>query len=104
MKGEGLKNLGQEPRTKATIYGIDVPAVTLQVEGTGALNRQEADSGGSGDGGQQNTLMQILPRLYQNADPTGGFASAVLSVKWILLLAFGILGLGFVLLYRKVAL
>jgi hypothetical protein len=26
-----------------------------------------------------------------------------MSVKWILLLAFGILGLGFVLLYRKAA-
>lgn len=104
MKAEGLKDLGQEPRTKATIYGIDSPAVTVQVAGTGALNRQAAEGDGSGDGGQQSTLMQILPRLYQNADPTGGFAAAVLSVKWILLLAFGILGLGFVLLYRKAAL
>ena len=32
--------------------------------------------------------MQILPRLYQSADPSAGFATAVLSVKWILLLAF----------------
>jgi hypothetical protein len=103
MKAEGLKNLGQEPRTKATIYGIDSPAVTVQVEGTGALNRQAAEGDGSSDGGQQSTLMQILPRLYQSADPSGGFATAVLSVKWILLLAFGILGLGFVLLYRKAA-
>jgi hypothetical protein len=100
MKAEGLQNLGQEPRTKATIYGIDAAAVTLQVDGTGALSRGDA-SADSGGGGQ--TLMQILPRLYQSADPTGGFATAVLSVKWILLLAFGILGLGFTLLYRKAA-
>jgi hypothetical protein len=100
MKAEGLQNLGQEPRTKATIYGIDSPAVTVQVAGTGALNRQAAEGGDSGDSGQ-NTLMQVLPRLYQSADPSGGFATAVLSVKWILLLAFGILGIGFVLLYRK---
>ncbi len=101
LKAEGLQNLGQEPRTKATIYGIDAPAVTLQVEGTGALRREEAgdSGGGSNDGGP--TLMQILPRLYQSSDPTGGFTAAVLSVKWILLLAFGILGLGFTLLYRK---
>ena len=102
MKAEGLKNLGQEPRTKATIYDVDSPAVTVQVEGTGALNRQAAES--EGDSGQQNTLMQILPRLYHSADPAGGFFTAVDSVKWILLPAFGILALGFVLLYRKAVL
>lgn len=100
MKAAGIQNLGQEPRTKATIYGIDAPAVTIHVEGTGALSRdeQQTDSGDNGGGGR---LMQIMPRLYQNADPTGGFASAFFSVKWILLFAFGILGLGFTLLYRK---
>ena len=102
MKATGLQNLGQEPRTKATIYGIDAPAVTVQVDGTGALSRGDDQSSDSG-GGSQSQLMQILPRLYQSADPAGGFATAVLSVKWILLLAFGILGLGFILLYRKAA-
>jgi 5-hydroxyisourate hydrolase-like protein (transthyretin family) len=103
MKADGLQNLGQEPRTKATIYGIDKPAVTIQVEGSGALARDQAAESDSGaaSGGGQGALMQILPRLYQSADPAGGFATAVLSVKWILLLAFAILGLGFVLLYRK---
>ena len=106
MEAAGLQNLGQEPRTKATIYGIDAPAVTVKVTGTGALNREAADAGsGSGDdsGGGGQTLMQILPRLYQGADPAAGFPTAVMSVKWILLLVFGILGLGFVLLYRKAA-
>jgi hypothetical protein len=105
MKANGLQNLGQEPRTKATIYGIDAPAATVQVEGAGALSRDQAaesDTGGGGGAGQ-GALMQILPRLYQSADPSAGFRAAVLSVKWILLLAFGILGLGFVLLYRKAA-
>ena len=103
FKAQGLQNLGQEPRTKATIYGIDAPAVTIQVAGTGALNRQEAEGGDSGDGGGQNTLMQVLPRLYSSADPSGGFPVAISSVKWILLPAFGVLALGFVLLYRKTA-
>jgi hypothetical protein len=104
MKAEGLKDLGQEPRTKATIYGIDAPAVTVQVEGTGALSRgdDQAASSGGGDSGQ-GPLMQIMPMLYESGDPAGGFPAAVWSVKWILLLAFGILGLGFTLLYRKAA-
>ena len=47
--------------------------------------------------------MQVLPRLYQSESPAGGFPTAVMAVKWILLPAFGILGLGFILLYRKAA-
>ena len=94
LKAEGLKDLGQEPRSKATVYGIDSPAVTVQVDGA-------AEATSAGDAGSQQSLMQVLPRLYQSADPAGGFATAVLSVGWILLFAFGILGLGFVLLYRK---
>ena len=96
LKAEGLQNVGQEPRSKATIYAIDGPAVTVQVDGV-------AVASDSNDGGEKQTLMQVLPRLYQSADPAGGFATAVLSVKWILLPAFGILGLGFALLYRKAA-
>ena len=103
MKADGLKDLGQEPRTKATIYGVDAPAVTVHVEGSGALSRADASSGDTSGGGNEQRLMQILPRLYGNSDPAGGFATAVSSVKWILLPAFGILGLGFVLLYRKAA-
>jgi len=101
MKAAGLQNLGQEPRTKATIYGIDVPAVTVQVEGSGALSRDQAAESDSGGGGGQGALMQILPRLYQSGNPTVGFWATVSAVKWILLLAFSILGLGFTLLYRK---
>ncbi len=102
MKAEGMKNLGPETPHK----GYDLRhqmrrTVTVQVDGTGALSRG-GDDQQSADSGGQSQLMQILPRLYQNADPAGGFAAAVLSVKWILLLAFGILGLGFTLLYRKV--
>jgi hypothetical protein len=100
IQGTGLKSLGQEPTTQATIYGIDAPSFTVQVSGTGALRREQADSGGGGDSGD-NRLMQILPRIYVSADSTAGFGTMVLSVKWILLLAFGILGLGFTLLYRK---
>jgi len=100
LQGTGLKSLGQEPTTQATIYGVDAPSFTVQVSGTGALKREEADSGGGRDSGD-NRLMQILPRIYASADSTASFGSVLLSVKWILLLAFGVLGLGFTLLYRK---
>ena len=59
MKAEGIKNLGQEPRTKATIYGVDAPAVTVQVDGTGARHRG-GDDQQSADSGGQSRLMQIL--------------------------------------------
>ena len=55
-------------------------------------------AGGSEGSGQ--SISQILPKLYQGSDPTGGFWDAVNSVKWILALAFAILALGLVLLYR----
>lgn len=103
MKADGMKDLGKEPRTQATIYAVDAPAVTVHIEGTGALSRADAGGGDSGSGDQQQRLMQILPRLYGMADPTGGFLTSLSAVKWILLPAFGILGLGFVLLYRKAA-
>jgi hypothetical protein len=104
MKADGMKDLGQEPRTKATIYGIDAPAATIHVEGSGALSRsQAAESDSGGGGGDQGRLMQIMPRLYESSDPTAGFFGAVTAVKWILIPALGILGLGFVLLYRKAA-
>ncbi|MDQ6664501.1 MAG: hypothetical protein M3Z23_08915 [Acidobacteriota bacterium] len=94
--GPGLKNLGQEPRTQATIYGVDSPEFRVQVEGTGALRSADATDESAG----QPSIAQILPKLYNSSDPGAGFWGAVTSLKWILLLSFAILGLGFVLLYR----
>src|SRR5262249_30554624 len=63
FKGTGLKDLGQEPRTKATIWGVDGPAIKFTVEGTGALSEPGADSGG-GEASGQPGLSMILPKLY----------------------------------------
>jgi hypothetical protein len=104
FKGDGLKNLGQEPRTKATIWGVDGPAIHFTVEGTGALADSATASGGEGrgEGGTgQPALTMNLPRLYGLTLGSSELWSTVLAVKWVLLSVLSMLTLSFVLLYRK---
>jgi len=107
LSGEGLQNLGKGPMD-SVIYSTDAPAFRVQVAGTavpasgGAQGDTQSSGGGdqsSGGGGGQ--IAQILPKLFQHGDPNGGFGGSVNAVKWILLLAFGILGLAFTILYRS---
>jgi 5-hydroxyisourate hydrolase-like protein (transthyretin family) len=88
LSGENLTDLGSEPRTQAHIYGLQAKSYKVTLTGAEA----EPPGGGPGgdtaesqDGGPQ--IEQILPRV-NNKQVT------------ILALAFGILGLGFALLYR----
>ncbi len=83
IKGDGLQSLGQEPRTKASIWDVKGNSFKVEIAGSGTL--QPADDSAEDAGGAQ--IEQILPKLYDN-------------MKWILALAFGILTLGFILLYR----
>ncbi len=108
FKGDSLKNLGQEPRTKATIWGADGPTIKFQVEGAGSLSDSAPAGGGEGGGGGggesgtgQPALTMNLPRLYGLALGSADFWTTALAVKWILLSIFFMLTLGFVLLYRK---
>ena len=86
MKGEGLNDLGAEPRTQAHIFGL--PGSTYKVQLTGEVAAGPADAGG--DQGSEESgprIEQIMPRVN----------SKTVS---ILIVALGILGLGFALLYR----
>ncbi len=85
LTGDGVQSLGQEPQTKAQIYDVKGPDYKVQIAGTGSLQQAEEASDDSGGGGA--TFEQIPPRVYGN-------------MKWILVLAFTILTLGFILLYR----
>jgi hypothetical protein len=86
VKGEGLELLGQEPRSKASVYGVKTADYQVEITGTGSMAAAPAGgSEGSGSG-----FDQILPRVY-------GSAYAILG------LALVILALGFILLYRKKA-
>ena len=104
LTAAGLQNVGQEPQTKATIYNFDGPDLRIQVDGNGTLSRAgdagQGDGGGdSGDGGAQ--ISELMPQLYEKTSTVDGVGATLASVKWILLLIFGMLAAGFAYLYRR---
>jgi hypothetical protein len=84
MKAEGLNDLGTEPRTRAHIWGLTGTTYKIALTGTVAPAPEAAPEGGSGEGPK---IEAVMPRLYKTA-------------PYILLCSLGVLGLGFVLLYR----
>jgi hypothetical protein len=89
LQGEGVQSLGQEPQTRAHIYGAGDAEYTVTITGTGSLRNQEAAPAGDEDSGQ--------PQIEEKA------ARVYTRMYWVLGLAFAILGLGGVLLYRRSA-
>ena len=90
LKGDGLNDLGAEPRTQAHIFGLTGAAYKVQLTGAAAAAPAEA-AGGEGaaeDSGPR--IEQIMPRVNSQKVP-------------ILMVALGILALGFALLYRASA-
>jgi len=85
MNGEGLNDLGQEPKTQAHLYGFT--GSDYKIELTGAEAATPADNGAAADDSAGPQIEQILPRIYDKTIP-------------ILAVALGILALGFALLYR----
>jgi hypothetical protein len=86
LKGDNLKPPQQTTDMRASVYEVEGREFKVQVEG--AVSAAADSSSNQGDSG--SSLSQILPRIYDNLYP-------------ILGLAFGILILGFYMLYRKVA-
>jgi len=87
LTGDGLSDLGTEPRTQAHLFGLagDTYRISLTGAATGA---PESDSSASADQEKGPPIEAIMPRIYGNA-------------KLILGLALAILAVGFTLLYRK---
>lgn len=85
LDGKALKDLGTEPRTQAHIYGLAATAYDVKL--TGAVAAAADNGAGDATDSSGPQIEQIMPRLYTQAVP-------------ILGIALGILGLGFVLLYR----
>ncbi|MBV8847588.1 MAG: hypothetical protein JO307_32655 [Bryobacterales bacterium] len=87
LSGDGLKDLGTEPRTQAHVYEI-MPGASyvLSIMGEGALRTENAQAQDENSGAPKVApgMARIYDRLY-----------------WILALAFGILALGGTMLYRK---
>jgi hypothetical protein len=86
LKGDDIELAGQEPTTQASIYRIKNPSFKVEVEGTGSLTQPGASSGE--DNGAPS-LKEVKPRIYDR-------------LYWVLGMAFGILALGSVMLYRTV--
>ena len=88
LTGEGLNDLGAEPRTQAHIFGL--AGGSYKVKLAGNVAPAPADSGGSGaetdDSGPR--IEQIMPRVNSKAVS-------------IVIVVLGILALGFALLYRS---
>jgi len=92
MQGEGLNDLGAEPRTQAHIYGLPGSAYNVTLTGeeaappAAASDPAAAGGDAAADSGPQ--IEQIMPRVYNQA-------------KLIIGISLGILALGFVFLYRN---
>ena len=83
IAGEGLNDLGQEPKTQAHLYGFSGASYNIQLTGNAAPTAPASDA----DASSGPQIEQIMPRLYDRKIP-------------ILGVALGILALGFALLYR----
>src|ERR1035438_774754 len=84
LKGEGVENKGQEPRSQATVYSVKT--ANYKVEIAGSMPAAAAADEDAGDNGP--ALEETPPKILQQ------------NMKWILALALGILALGFILRYR----
>ena len=88
LAGDDLNDMGEEPRTSAHIFGLKQASYKISLTGTADPSAQPSDaSGDSGGQDQGSQLSEVMPRLHTQLTP-------------ILALAFGILTLGFLLLYR----
>jgi hypothetical protein len=84
LEGTGVSEIGADPSGKATLYSISGPeyAVTIGGAAAGSMAADPAETG-------QPTITQTRPRLYS-------------QLPIVLALAFGVLMLGFIALYRAV--
>ncbi len=84
LESQDLRSLGQEPQTQASIYDLVNPSYTIAVNGSGSLNQ---DTTGQSD--------PDVPQVTQQNPPV------YRHFGWLIGLAFGILALGMLLLYRS---
>jgi hypothetical protein len=90
LAAENVSDLGQEPRTKAHIYGLTGATYNIQLSGAEVAPPADAAQDTTQDPNSGPQIEATMPRVFD-------------EVKPILAIAFGILGLGFALLYRKEA-
>ena len=100
LKGDGVAFDRQGPQN-ASIYRVKGAKFELEI--TGQMAPSETQSADEGGGGSSPSIQQVMPKLFAQIAGDAGIWEKFDSVKWILLMAFGILALGFILLYRQQA-
>jgi hypothetical protein len=80
--------VGTEPKTQATIYNVIAPGnFSALISGVGALNGNgDADAGQ--DTSDEPKIIEGKPQIYAH-------------LGWLLALAFSVLGVGLIFLYRS---
>jgi hypothetical protein len=86
LAGDGLSDLGTEPRTQAHVFGL--PGTTYKIALTGTAPAPEPGSPAAEEPDNGPVPEAVPPRIYGNAVPILGLALAILAV-------------GFALLYRR---
>ncbi|HWC99369.1 MAG TPA: carboxypeptidase regulatory-like domain-containing protein [Candidatus Sulfopaludibacter sp.] len=86
LDGQNLKDLGQEPRTQARIFGLQTNSYSVKLSGAAVPTPDAAAADQPDNSGPQ--IEQIMPRIYTQLWP-------------ILGITLGVLALGFILLYRS---
>jgi hypothetical protein len=86
LEGSGVESLGQEPQTRAHIYGAGGADYSVKITGTGSLRNPDSAAPEEDTGAPQ--IEEGAARVYSR-------------MYWVMGLVFAILGLGGVLLYRK---
>ena len=93
LKGDGIEEKGQEPRSKARVYQVRGDSYKIDIEGSGVLKSPEGPESGS----EGPSVSQIMPGLYTKVPVN---ALKVSAFYWVIALAAGILAAGFALLWR----
>lgn len=90
LTGKDIQLLGTEPNTQANIYNVlSSAAYSFDIAGTGSLHNPAADSAASGgDEGDGTQITEGNPQVYD-------------QLGWLLGLAFGILAVGMIVLFRS---
>ena len=96
LKGDGVEFNRQGPQN-ASIY--TVKKARFEIEVTGQMQPSETQQAEENSSGP--AIEQVMPKLFSQIDGSAGLFEKLNSVKWILLMAGGILALGFILLYRQ---
>jgi hypothetical protein len=89
LAGKDIESVGTEPKTQAAIYTVIAPGpFSVDVTGTGSLHNGGDESGAQTDDSDSPQVTEGQPKIYAH-------------LSWLIALAFCILGLGLVVLYRS---